>query len=408
MPGLPHHWRDLFNGTKNEGKGTWLYQAAQPVLGAAAFTGHRVRSDKFVDRVAHRDTDAPGSSAFFGPAAPGDMHSWHFLSAMGLVSIAVAYLVHLFLFREKRLHINRGATRYHRSVFWLGRLMVLTSLISGGMLYFDIFAMAALVDVHYLAALAWLLYLLIHGGVYFVQYGLLSLKRIVVSERVDVRKDGLILVTALVLFAIAFGWIQKSATHDLLVKQISIDESVRIDGIADEAAWEQAEALTINTIGGVNFVNGQTRVTIKALHNGTGAFFLIRWDDPSKSLQHLPLVKTGAGWKVSESGFYNFDETEYYEDKFALITSKNCGVGAAETTHLGPRPLQGKPPNCMARLPLRNGWGSARSVALENSTEPRHVLADNNLIGTPYVVLKDRVVTRRATWLIPSCRAHTG
>ncbi len=80
----------------------------------------------------------------------GDMHSWHFLSAMGLVSIAVAYLVHLFLFREKRLHINRGATRYHRSVFWLGRLMVLTSLISGGMLYFDIFAMAALVDVHYL------------------------------------------------------------------------------------------------------------------------------------------------------------------------------------------------------------------------------------------------------------------
>ncbi len=114
---------------------------------------------------------------------------------------------------------------------------------------------------------------------------------------------------------------------------------------ADEAAWEQAEACTINTIGGVNFINGQTRVTIKALHNGTGAFFLIRWDDPSKSLQHLPLVKTGAGWKVSESGFYNFDETEYYEDKFALITSGNCGVGAAETTHLGPRPLQDKPPN---------------------------------------------------------------
>lgn len=325
----------------------------------------------------------------------GYVHGWHFLSAAVLVSIAVAYLLHLYLFREKRAQIKRGVTPYHRFVFWLGRLLVLTSLVSGGMLYFDIFAMAALVEIHYLAALGWLFYLLIHGGVYFVQHGWLSLKRIFVSERLLARKDGVVLVTALVLCGMALGWVQNAVRHDLLVKQISIDESIRIDGVVDEAAWDRADTLEVNTIGGANFINGQTRVSIKALHNGNAAFFLVRWGDPDKSLRHLPLVKTKTGWKVSESGFYNFDEVEYYEDKFAVIISENCDVGAAKTAHLGPKPLKDKPANWHGKGYHYATDGELRDLWHWKAVRTNDMfIMDDNLIGAPDVV---RTGSRRYT-----------
>ncbi|MCW8924918.1 MAG: ethylbenzene dehydrogenase-related protein [Xanthomonadales bacterium] len=319
----------------------------------------------------------------------GNMHGLHFFSAVGLLSIVIAYFLHLILFRESRSQIRRGASHYHQSVFWLGRALVLASLVSGVMLYVDRFAMATLVEIHYLAALAWVLYLLIHGGVYFVQYGWLTVKRIVISKQVHVRNDAAILVILLAAFGVMFTWTQSAARHELLVKLVSPKEQVRIDGIADETAWDGAEALTLNTIGGANFLNGQTRITIKALHNGTGAFFLVRWYDPSKSLQHLPLVKTEAGWKVTESGFYHFDETEYYEDKLALIISKNCSVAAAGTARLGPNPLKDKVPNWHGKGYHYAADGEVHDLWHWKAVRTNDMfVADDNLIGPPDIVRK--------------------
>ncbi|WP_198040074.1 ethylbenzene dehydrogenase-related protein [Microbulbifer agarilyticus] len=159
---------------------------------------------------------------------------------------------------------------------------------------------------------------------------------------------------------------------------------IEIDGVADEIQWRKATAIRVHTDGGANFDNGETEVTLRALSNGEEFYLFARWRDATKSLLHLPLVKTGQGWEVQQKGFHNFDETRYYEDKFAVLLSSSCTFSAAGTAHLGRNPLPNHPPNWHGK-----GYHYSSDNQLHDLWHWKAVrtndmyLADDNFIGPP-------------------------
>ena len=163
-----------------------------------------------------------------------------------------------------------------------------------------------------------------------------------------------------------------------------LSELIHIDGKADEGVWQQAQTVDLLTQGGANFDNGQTRVRVQVVENGVEAFFHISWDDPTKSLKHLPLLKTETGWQVEQQGFYNFDETRHYEDKLAVMVSNQCQAGGAGTVHLGPKPLQDKPANWHGKGYHYSQDGAIRDLWHWKAVRTNNmILADDNYIGPP-------------------------
>jgi len=320
----------------------------------------------------------------------GYLHGLHLLSGFGWIAITLMY----WLYRIRlRMHAQPStkparsfAARYHRTVIRLGEWLIPIALLSGSLLYLTALTPALLADIHYLAALAMLLYVLLHGGGYFVHYGGAALQRISLTT-FALRRDGLIIALALMIFTGLFWLTPHTAHHSLSINPIPLTTLIDIDGVADEPAWETAQPVSIHTYGGANFTDGQTWVTLRALHNGSEAFFHITWQDATQSLTHLPLVKTSHGWQVQENGFYTFDERTFYEDKFAVMLANNCDAGAAGTLHLGPQPLTDKPANWhglgyhyAADGVVRDlwHWKAVRTNAM--------LLADDNFIGAPDVV----------------------
>ena len=64
---------------------------------------------------------------------------------------------------------------------------------------------------------------------------------------------------------------------------------------------------------------GESKVDIRAVHDGTWAYFLFVWEDPTRSLKQLPLVKEIDGWHLLHDGYERGDEHAYNEDKFSVL-----------------------------------------------------------------------------------------
>ena len=47
----------------------------------------------------------------------------------------------------------------------------------------------------------------------------------------------------------------------------------------------------------------QTTVEIRAVHDGKQAYFLFTWEDPTRSLKQLPLIKKIDGWHLLHDGY---------------------------------------------------------------------------------------------------------
>lgn len=329
----------------------------------------------------------------------GALHDIHILGAIGLIAATFGYLFHHAIFEAKagKMNIARRnwSSQYYRLVTWFGYLLVVISIISGGLLYFDLIEAIPVATLHFYSALGFAAYLLLHGGAYFIQYGLPAIKRILSPARAQTMLNIKVVLSTLVVFLLAWLLLAREHAISLVVKHIPIDEFVTIDGVADERIWQTTEGISVLTHGGANFIGGQTRVRIKAVENGVEAFLHISWDDPTKSLKHLPLMKTAEGWKVQQNGFHHFNETEFYEDKLAVLWADNCELGAAGTAHLGPKPLSDEPSNWHGKgyhyttdEVVRDlwHWKAVRTNAM--------YLADDNFIGKPDI---ERAGSRRYT-----------
>jgi hypothetical protein len=137
----------------------------------------------------------------------------------------------------------------------------------------------------------------------------------------------------------------------LQIQRVSSADAPILDGDTSDRAWRSAKPFSLLTGEGGNFDGkGETRIEIRAVHDGTYAYFLFTWEDSTRSLKHLPLVKENDGWHLLHTGFQIGDEHQYNEDKFSvLLTTADVTLAGGRTFHPGPQPVASAPPTMSGR-----------------------------------------------------------
>jgi Ethylbenzene dehydrogenase/Prokaryotic cytochrome b561 len=137
----------------------------------------------------------------------------------------------------------------------------------------------------------------------------------------------------------------------LLIQRVNSGDVPILDGDTSDRAWRNVKPFSLLTGEGGNFDGkGETRIEIRAVHDGTYAYFLFTWEDSTRSLKHLPLVKENDGWHLLHTGFQIGDEHQYNEDKFSvLLTTADVTLAGGRTFHPGPQPVASAPPTMSGR-----------------------------------------------------------
>lgn len=320
----------------------------------------------------------------------GELHTLHIFAACGFTVSVFTYIT--LMARGQMYSLAKATTRnlsirYHLLISRLLYPVSMLSLLSGWLLFWEGFSVdkSLVLFVHYLSALSFIVYILLHGGVWFVEYGSMAFVRMIrpLQQR---RGKASLLVFIIVLVPISWLLMTSVSSHTLRVNLIDVNQHIEINGEADELQWQLAKPLTLYTHGGANFGDGATPITLRALYNGSEIFMYIEWQDDTESLRHLPLVKTEAGWRIQQNGFHEFNETLFYEDKLAIILAENCDFAAAGTAHLGPQPLSDKPRHWKGQ-----GYHYSETGIVDLwhwkavRTNQMHMI-DDNYIGEPDIV----------------------
>ncbi len=80
---------------------------------------------------------------------------------------------------------------------------------------------------------------------------------------------------------------------------------------------------------------------VRAVHDGQRVYFAIKWEDPSRSLRRVPVIKKADGWHFLATRVDVADVNDFYEDKLALGFSRSPTFGSGEATlsrHQAARP----------------------------------------------------------------------
>jgi hypothetical protein len=141
------------------------------------------------------------------------------------------------------------------------------------------------------------------------------------------------------------------AVDSLQIHRINPADAPTLDGDTSDRAWRNVRPFSLLTGEGGNFDGkGETRIGIRAVHDGTYAYFLFTWEDSTRSLKHLPLIKETDGWHLLHSGFQIGDEHQYNEDKFSvLLTTSDVTLAGGRTFHPGPQSVAGAPATMSGR-----------------------------------------------------------
>jgi hypothetical protein len=145
------------------------------------------------------------------------------------------------------------------------------------------------------------------------------------------------------------------------VRRINAADAPKLDGDTSDRVWRGVKPFSLLTGEGGNFDGkGEARIEIRAVHDGTHAYFLFTWQDSTRSLKQLPLVKEADGWHLLHSGYQIGDEHQYNEDKFSvLLTTSDVTLAGGRTFHPGPKPVAGAPATLSGRGLHYTGGGYA-------------------------------------------------
>lgn len=164
--------------------------------------------------------------------------------------------------------------------------------------------------------------------------------------------------------ALIMAW--RAALEDTLyIPRLDRVAAPILDGDAPDAAWQLAKPIVVPTgFGGNLGGKGNSAVEIRAVHDGKWVYFRFTWEDPTRSLKHLPLVKREDGWHVLHDRYDRADERSFFEDKFAaLITNLPIVIPGDHTYRGGPTPIADKPGTLSQRgLHLTSAPGLAIEV----------------------------------------------
>jgi Ethylbenzene dehydrogenase/Prokaryotic cytochrome b561 len=141
---------------------------------------------------------------------------------------------------------------------------------------------------------------------------------------------------------------EQETRQTLTVKRVSPQDAPPAGGPQSYTAWRRAPVTTVVTQHGANFAKGETKVEVRAVHDGTFVYFSFVWSDPAPSLMHMPLVKSKEGWHLLRSAGPG-NETQIHEDKFSVLLAAGGQRLIGKGIHLGKRPLANKPESATGR-----------------------------------------------------------
>jgi len=143
---------------------------------------------------------------------------------------------------------------------------------------------------------------------------------------------------------------EQSTRPTLHVVGIAPGEGPKLDGDISDPVWARATPATVLTTQGGDFGGThESLVEVRAVHDGVYAYFAFVWNDPTRSLKHMPLVKRAGRWFVAASRADLTDEHKFNEDKFSVLFAKPGLPLIGAAIHLARRPLSDKPPSTTAR-----------------------------------------------------------
>ena len=353
-------------------------------------------------RIASDDPDAMWLTVL-DPILPVE-HLWyrHLVAGVVLTSALVAYVVYVTKARLRArmrfdvarfVSIWRGGkprlSALNVAVAWMLLGFLLVEIVSGVVLFLG--GAQEIVALHLWATWACLLCVIAHVSLHAIYGGLGQLLRIFRPGRLHLAKPGPDLAellaeqlqqrhvpglantdarggskgdsrgsvnahpfaTALAAFLVLAGLAcgsERLTRPVLTIEAIAKSEAPKIDGDLSDPAWSKSAVSVVMTTQGGDFGGThQSRVEIRALHDGEYAYFAFTWDDPTRSLKHLPLLKDQDGWHVVASRGDLVDESVYNEDKFAVLLSPGGLPLIGAAIHLSVVPLLGRPPASSGR-----------------------------------------------------------
>lgn len=335
----------------------------------------------------------------------------HIEAAVVLIGIAIAYAVYMSrsgLSRRVQLDKVRLRALFGRKsgrlgafnvlLIWLFFLAMTVLIVSGGLLYFGVLADHGVASAHWWASWAIPAFTGLHILFQAMIGGTSQLLRIVRPGRLPApppRLDAAELLTLLVeqsgqpappsrrrpqaraqpssaprqrdvtlqsspfIVASAVAILGTSvllatdflAVDSLHIHRISSTEAPILDGDTSDPVWRNISPFSLMTNEGENFDGkGESKISIRAVHDGTWAYFLFTWEDPTRSLKQLPLIKRADGWHLLHDGYDRGEEHAFNEDKFAvLFTTLNATLAGDKTFHAGPQPIADAPATMTGR-----------------------------------------------------------
>jgi hypothetical protein len=341
---------------------------------------------------------------YLGAVLPGeDLWFWHLSFGIALLSFLLAYVVYLkraqlvsrVLFNASRFSaILRGSRSGWASLnvllYWALFIAFAVEIGTGVLLFFNHGGFILTLHLH--ATWFFLFFLILHPLVHWLYGGNGQLLRIfqpqmrlpyrlptlveALIERVQVletekaasaagtrlraipkaKPPQVMTVSSSLAFALAAGAavamlstpIEEQSRQTLKIIRMSASNTPSIDGDISEAVWRRAPAVVVLTQHGSNFDGGESRVEVRGAHDGKYAYFAFIWTDPTRSLMHMPLIKQADGWHLMRSASPG-NETQFHEDKFAVLLAAGGQHLIGKGIHLGRQPVANAPEGATGR-----------------------------------------------------------
>ncbi len=147
---------------------------------------------------------------------------------------------------------------------------------------------------------------------------------------------------------VAADWLVED---NMVIHRVAAADAPVLDGDTSDPVWRNIQPFSVMTNQGDNFDGrGESKIDIRAVHDGTWAYFLFTWEDPTRSLKQLPLIKQADGWHMLHDGYEKGDEHAFNEDKFSvLFTTLDVHLAGDRTFHASPQPIANAPATMTGR-----------------------------------------------------------
>lgn len=155
---------------------------------------------------------------------------------------------------------------------------------------------------------------------------------------------------AAMAFSAGVAGLEQTTRPSLKIVEINPAEAPSLDGDLSDPVWTKAAPATVMTAQGGDFGgSGQSLVEVRAVHDGIFAYFAFTWTDPTRSLKHLPLVKTPSGWQLAANTSPDSEGGHFHEDKFSLLLARSTLPLIGAAIHLSVAPRKDRPPSGTGR-----------------------------------------------------------